>query len=40
MVFKLMESGSKKWRALNGSTLVADVITGIEFADGVKKTVA
>ena len=40
MVFKLMESASKKWRALNGSTLVADVIAGVQFADGVKKAAA
>ena len=40
MVFKLMESASKTWRALNGSTLVADVFAGVQFADGVKKTAA
>ena len=40
MVFKLMESAPKTWRALNGSTLVADVIAGVPFADGVRKTVA
>ena len=40
MVFKLMESASKTWRALNGSTLVADVIAGVQFADGVKKAAA
>lgn len=37
MVFKLMESASKRWRALNGSTLIADVIAGVQFADGVKQ---
>jgi len=40
MVFKLMESASKKWRALNGSTLIADVIAGAQFTDGVKKRAA
>ena len=40
MVFKLMESASKKWRALNGSTLIADIIAGVQFADGVKKNAA
>jgi len=40
MVFKLMESASKKWRALNGSTLIADVIAGAVFADGIKKAAA
>ena len=37
MVFKLMESASKRWRALNGSTLLKDVIAGVEFADGIKQ---
>lgn len=37
MVFKLMESASKRWRALNGSTLIPEVIAGVEFADGVKQ---
>ena len=36
-VFKLMESASKRWRALNGSALIADVIASVQFADGVKK---
>jgi transposase-like protein len=40
MVFKLMESASKTWRALNGSSLAADVIAGVQFADGVKKAAA
>jgi len=35
MVFKLMGSASKRWRALNGSTLLKDVIAGVEFADGI-----
>ena len=40
MVFKLTECASRTWRALNGSTLIADVIAGVEFADGVKKAAA
>jgi len=36
MVFKLIESASKRWRALNGSTLIPDVIAGVQFADGIK----
>ena len=40
MVFKLMESASKKWRALNGSTLIPDVIAGVQFVDGVRKNAA
>jgi transposase-like protein len=37
MVFKLMESASKRWRALNKSTLLADVIAGVVFVDGEKQ---
>ena len=40
MVFKLAQSASKKWRALNGSSLLHDVIQGIPFIDGVKQTEA
>jgi transposase-like protein len=40
MVFKLMESASKTWRALNGSTLVTDVIAGVQFTDGARKVAA
>ena len=37
MVFKLMESASKSWRSLNGSTLLPEVIKGTVFVDGVRK---
>jgi transposase-like protein len=37
MVFKLMESGSKSWRSLNGSPLLAEVVKGVVFIDGVKE---
>jgi putative transposase len=37
MVFKLMESASKKWRALNGSALLPEVVKGTVFVDGVKQ---
>jgi putative transposase len=40
MVFKLAQSASKKWRALNGSSLLPEVLQGIEFKDGVKQTKA
>jgi putative transposase len=40
MVFKLMESAAKKWRLLNGSPLLAKVITGVRFVDGVEQTEA
>lgn len=38
MVFKLAQSASKKWRALNGSSLMPDVIQGIPYINGVKQT--
>ena len=37
MVYKLMESASKGWRALNGSKLLPEVIAGVIFIDGVKQ---
>jgi transposase-like protein len=40
MVFKLVQSAQKRWRALNGSTLIPDVITGVKFIDGVKQQAA
>jgi putative transposase len=40
MVFKLMQSASKKWRLLNGCQLLPDVIAGVQFIDGVKPQTA
>ena len=37
MVFKLMQSASRHWRALNGSGLLADGIKGTVFVDGIKQ---
>jgi transposase-like protein len=36
MVFKLVESAARRWRALNGAKLLPDVIAGIRFIDGEK----
>jgi putative transposase len=36
MVFKLIQSAAKRWRALNGSQLVEEVIAGTIFVNGVK----
>jgi len=36
MVFKLMQSAQKRWRLLNGSNLLPDVIQGTPFIDGIK----
>jgi transposase-like protein len=40
MVFKLMQSASKKWRLLNGCQLLSDVIAGVQFIDGLKPQTA
>jgi putative transposase len=37
MVFKLLESASLRWRVLNGSHLISDLIEGVIFTDGVKQ---
>src|SRR5512135_3165768 len=37
MVFKLMESASKSWRSLNGSPLLAEVVKGVVFIDGIRE---
>ena len=34
MVFKLCESASRKWRALNGAKWLSEVISGVQFVDG------
>jgi hypothetical protein len=36
MVFKLVQSAAKRWRLLNGSELLPDVIRGIVFQDGLR----
>ncbi len=40
MVFKLVQSAEKHWRALNGSALIPEVIAGVQFIDGLKKDAA
>jgi len=37
MVFKLMQSAQKRWRALNGSERIPDVIQGVTFVNGIKE---
>jgi transposase-like protein len=37
MVFKLLLSARKKWRRLNGSDHLAEVIQGVKFEDGIKQ---
>ena len=36
MVFKLLQSASKKWRRLDGSHQLAEIIQGVKFKDGEK----
>jgi len=40
MMFKLAESASKRWRLLNGSQLLPNVLQGIPFKDGIQVTQA
>ena len=37
MVFKLMLSARRKWRRLDGSNHLAEVIQGVTFKDGIKQ---
>jgi putative transposase len=37
MAFKLVESAAKRWRLLNGTQRLADVIAGVVFVDGEKQ---
>jgi transposase-like protein len=37
MVYKLMESASRHWRALNGSALLPEVVRGVVFRDGTRQ---
>lgn len=36
MAFKLMQSAQKRWHRLRGYNLLADVIEGVEFRDGIR----
>jgi transposase-like protein len=40
MVFKLTQAAEKRWRRLNGSALLPDVIRGVKFIDGIKEQAA
>jgi hypothetical protein len=39
-VFKLAQSAEQHWRALNGCALIADLMKGIQFIDGLRKDAA
>jgi hypothetical protein len=38
MAYKLWDAASERWRRFNGPQLVADVLTGATFKDGVRVT--
>jgi len=40
MVFKLVESAERNWRALNESKLIPEVLAGVQFVDGARKLAA
>jgi len=40
MVFKLALAAEKRWRRLNGSALLPEVIRGVRFIDGIKEKAA
>lgn len=40
MVFKLAQCAERHWRRLNGTELMAEVIEGIKFVDGIKEIAA
>jgi len=40
MVFKLARAAEKRWRRLNGSKLLSQVIPGVRFVDGIKELAA
>ena len=37
MVFKLVQGAEKRWKRLHGFVLMADIIEGVEFKNGVKQ---
>ena len=40
MVFKLVPSAERHWRALNGSALIPEGLEGVHFIDGMRKEAA
>jgi len=40
MVWKLVQCAERRWHALNGAKIIADVIKGVRFVDGVKELAA
>ena len=38
MAYKLLDAAQERWRRFNGHELVADVLAGVKFKDGIKVT--
>ena len=38
MAYKLLDAAQQRWRRFNGHELVADVLDGVKFKDGIKVT--
>jgi len=38
MAFKLLKTAEERWRRFNGHELVADVLAGVTFKDGIRVT--
>ena len=38
MAYKLLDAAQERWRRVNGHELVADVLAGVKFKDGIKVT--
>jgi hypothetical protein len=38
MAYKLLDAAQERWRRFNGHELVADVLAGIRFNDGIRVT--
>jgi putative transposase len=38
MAHKLLDAAQQRWRRFNGHELVADVLAGVEFKDGIRAT--
>ena len=36
MAYKLLDAAQERWRRFNGHELVADVLDGVAFKDGIK----
>ena len=38
MAYKLLDAAQERWRRFNGHELVADVLAGVKFKDGIRVT--